>query len=451
MMTKTIFTTLIAMLFFTKLFAQNDNGLASLNNDYNLDFERMTNGDILPDNWQRFNPGSTSKTYKCEATTAERHNGNQSVLIEQVLAAGPEAFGSVVNFIPAKYIGKDIEFKGWMKFENVRDFVAILIRINDGNGLTLEFKTLQFKKINGTKDWAEYSVKSPLPQGAQTICVSAILGGPGKLWVDDAQVLIDGKDISQAKINPDYNPNPPHYGNDTKLGRKVNLKDAELYYEIYGEGEPLLLLHGNSQSIAAFTYQIADLAEKFKVIAVDTRGQGHSTDRSTMPLTYDVFADDMRQLLDSLHIPKTNILGWSDGGNIGLIMAVKYPQYVNKLATMGANLFPTTEAVSQTTLDQVNAAIGQLKFKVDASSKKQLRLMTLLVTEPHLTFDLVKTIKCPVLVMAGEKDVILDSHTRAIAAAIPKSKLLIFKGATHYAPVEIPRFFNSSVVNYLNR
>jgi pimeloyl-ACP methyl ester carboxylesterase len=451
MMTKTIFTTLIAMLLFTKLFAQNSNGLASFNNDYNLDFERMTNGDILPDNWQRFNPGVTSKTYKCEATTAEKHNGNQSVLIEQVLAAGPDAFGSVVNFIPAKYTGKDIEFKAWLKFENVRDYVAILIRINDANGLMMEFKTLEFKKINGTKDWAKYSVKASLPRGGQTICVSAILGGPGKLWVDDAQVLIDGKDISQAKINPEYNPNPPHYGNDAKLGRKITLKDSELYYEIYGEGQPLLLLHGNSQSIAAFTYQIADLAKKFKVIAVDTRGQGHSTDHSTMPLTYDLFADDMRQLLDSLHIPKANILGWSDGGNIGLIMAVKYPQYVNKLATMGANLFPTTDAVSQTTFDQVNAAISQLKLRDNDRAKKQLRLMNLLVTEPHLTFDQVKTIKCPVLVMAGEKDVILESHTRAIAAAIPKSKLLIFKGATHYAPVEIAKEFNASVISYLNR
>ena len=125
-----------------------------------------------------------------------------------------------------------------------------------------------------------------------------------------------------------------------------------------------------------------------------------------------MFADDMKQLLDSLHIKKTNILGWSDGGNTGLIMAVKYPEYVNKLAVMGANLFPTNEAVPDTILDQVRDAIGYEEKKTDARSKMQVRLYTMLLNEPHLTFDDMKKIKSPVLVMAGEYDMILEKHTR---------------------------------------
>jgi pimeloyl-ACP methyl ester carboxylesterase len=437
---------LFAIIFTARVFAQGNSGLNAVSTGYNLDFERMTNGDVLPDLWARFN---IAKGYKCEATTAVRHGGNQSLLVERVDSTGADGFASVVNAIPAKYLGKEIEFKAWLKFQDVKDFVGIMIRIDDANGQTIEFKSLQSQHINGTKDWTLYTIKAPIPDGAQTIYVANILGGPGKLWTDDAQVLIGGKDISQAPVNIAYTPNPPRYGKNPLAEGRVKLKDAEIYYETYGSGEPLLLLHGNSQSIRAFSYQIGDFSKKFRVIAVDSRGQGKSTDETTGPLSYDLFADDMRQLLDSLHIKKTNILGWSDGGNTGLIMAIKYPQYVNKLAVMGANLFPTNEAVHDSVLTEVKAGLANLQTKSDATSKMEVRLFTLLLKEPHLTFDELKTIKAPTLIMAGEHDLILDSHTRAIAAAIPKAKLVIFTGATHYAPLEIPKWFNQTVIGFL--
>ena len=135
-------------------------------------------------------------------------------------------------------------------------------------------------------------------------------------------------------------------GSNAAASGRIKLKDADLYYETYGSGEPLLLLHGNSQSIYAFNYQIGELSKKYKVIAVDSSWPGKKY-RPKLPgrSVADLFANDMKQLLDSLHIKKTNILGWSDGGNTGLTMAIKYPQYVNKLAITGANLFPTAEAV----------------------------------------------------------------------------------------------------------
>lgn len=272
--------------------------------------------------------------------------------------------------------------------------------------------------------------------------------------MDDAQVLIDGKDISEATVNPAYNKHLvkyPPYDNNKAASGHVKLKDADLYYETYGSGEPILLLHGNSQNIMAFKYQIGDLAKKYKIIAVDTRGQGQSTDSSTGPLTYDLFAADMKQLLDSLHIKKINILGWSDGGNTGLTMAVKYPGYVNKLAIMGANLFPTTDAVQDSVIREVKDGIKGFQQQNDEHSKEEVRLFTMLLTEPHLTFDELKTIQSPVLVMAGEHDLIWEKHTKAIAAAIPNSKLIIFKGATHYAPVEVPKAFNEAVMGFMDR
>lgn len=241
-----------------------------------------------------------------------------------------------------------------------------------------------------------------------------------------------------------------NYGHNKAASGLVKLKDANLYYETYGSGEPILLLHGNSQNIMAFKFQIGELAKRYKVVAVDTRGQGESTDKSTGPLTYDLFAADMKQFLDSLHIKKINILGWSDGGNTGLTMALRYPDYVNKLAIMGSNLFPTTDAVPDSIINEVKAGIKGFQKQGDDHSKLQVRLMTMLLTEPHLTFDELKTIQSPVLVMAGEHDLILEKHTKAIAAAIPHSQLIIFKGATHFAPVEVPKAFNEAVIKFMS-
>ena len=448
---KKVLAVAMAIGFFSPLFAQN-NDQPKADTSYNWGFEKVTVNKELPDKWIK---GSPSKGYKSAHTTEVKHSGERSLLIEQTEKKDADPFTWIANRIPAKYAGEELEFRIYLKLEDVKEFVSIIIRVEDANYKVIQFKTSQSsQKINGSRDWQLYSIKVPMPADAQTIYVGPILGGPGKLWVDDAQVLIDGKDISQAPLNPTYSPRParkPVYGDSTKASGRVKLKDASLYYETYGSGEPLLLLHGNSQMIYAFNYQIGELSKKYKVIAVDTRGQGKSTDETTGPLSYDLFADDMKQLLDSLHIKKANILGWSDGGNTGLIMAKKYPGYVNKLAVMGANLFPTNEALPDTVLNQVKQGIAQMQTKTDAHSKMEVRLFTMLLNEPHLTFNDLKKIKAPVLVMAGEHDLILEKHTRGIAAAIPRSELVIFKGATHYAPVEIVKEFNNTVLKFMDR
>lgn len=435
-----IFTTIIALLISGQLMAQNNTTSSN-----NFDFEKGA-VDQLPEGWAK-----TSGTYRTAIVTDEKHGGNQSLLIESTSGADTKAFTSVVKTLPAKYIGKLIELKAYLKFQDVANLQGLILRVNDVNGQLLQYKTLQAQKISGTRDWQLYSVTTFLPPDGQTIVVGAMLNGPGKLWVDDLQLLVDGKDISEAKVDPDYDPNPPKrakFGDNTAASGRVKLKDVDLYYETYGTGEPLLLLHGNSQMIYAYMKQIPHFEKKYKVIAVDTRGQGKSKDFSTGPLSYDLFAEDMKQLLDSLHIKKANILGWSDGGNTGLIMALKYPQYVNKLAIMGANLFPTTEALPETVWIQLRAGIAQLQTRTDEASKMQVRLFTMLLNEPHLTFADIKKIKAPTLVMAGETDMILESHTKAIAAGIPKSQLIIFKGASHYAPVEIVREFNGTISKF---
>lgn len=159
----------------------------------------------------------------------------------------------------------------------------------------------------------------------------------------------------------------------------------------------------------------------------------------------------MNQLLDYLHVKKANIVGWSDGGIIGLLMAIKYPGHVNKLAITGANLEPTDKAVDGKALKEIGKQLQQWQKDTTARGRMETRLFTMMLNEPHIPVDSLKQIKAPVLVMAGEHDVILQKHTELIAKSIPNSTLYIFKGATHYVPVDQPDAFNKEVMEFFEK
>ncbi|WP_460611856.1 alpha/beta fold hydrolase [Hymenobacter seoulensis] len=245
--------------------------------------------------------------------------------------------------------------------------------------------------------------------------------------------------------------NPQHFGDNPQAGGYVPVRGAKLYYERYGHGEPLLLLHGNGQSIAAFQLQIADLARHFEVIAVDTRAQGKSLDFTTTDFTYDLFAEDIRQLLDTLQLRRVHVLGWSDGGNTALKLALQHPTYVNRIAIMGANLFPTSAAIEPDFLKLLRQQLQQEQTALSAQNLNRVRLLKLLLQEPQMTFQELGAVVAPTLVLAGEQDLIVEAHTRAIAQALPQSHLVIFKGATHYAPQEIPAAFNKEVLRFFTQ
>ena len=449
-MLRTLLTIAFAFYQLASFCQTSTDSLKSVKDEYNLGFEKIISGPKSSVGWST---GTTKSGYKVGIDSTQKYTGKYSLLIENISKDVESNYAMSNLIIPAKFEGNEVEIKFYLKLEHVTGHADFPFRIDDEDNDKIQFTNLLTNRIYGTQDWKQYGLKLPLQKEAFTINLFPLLYGPGKMWIDDVQILIDGVDISKAKIKVGYNPNGPkpiNYGNNAAASGKVKVKDAELYYETYGAGEPLLLLHGNSQSISVFKKQIKAFSKTYKVIAVDTRGQGKSTDSSMAPLSYDLYAEDMRTLLDSLHISKTNILGWSDGGNTGLIMAAKYPKYVKKLAVTGACTNPN-EAVSANTLAEVAKAIESLKSKSDMKSKYQVRLFTMLLTEPHITASDLKNIKAPVLVMAGEKDMILETHTRFIAANIPKSQLFIFKGASHYVPVEMVSEFNAKVLSFLGR
>lgn len=237
------------------------------------------------------------------------------------------------------------------------------------------------------------------------------------------------------------------FGENEKVGKVLHLKDADIYYEIYGEGEPLFLLHGNGGSIDAFSKEIPELSKHFKIIAMDTRAQGKSTDTSTEPLTYIKFADDVKALADELKLKKINILGWSDGGNTAIEFAIKYPKNISKIITSGANVFPNGVGESEVQNMKKDAA----KMKAENKPEREIRLLQLMIDEPKITTEQLNHIKAKVFVLAGENDLILHSHTEYIAKEIPNSKLKIYKGASHGVPIERAEELNKDVINFIKK
>ncbi|WP_312765179.1 alpha/beta hydrolase [Epilithonimonas sp.] len=235
------------------------------------------------------------------------------------------------------------------------------------------------------------------------------------------------------------------FGKNPDAGKVLHLKDADIYYEIYGKGEPLFLLHGNGGSIDAFSKEIPELSKHFTVVAMDTRAQGKSTDTSKEPLTYIKFADDVKALADELKLKKINILGWSDGGNIGIEFAIKYPRMTNKIITSGANVFPN--GVGENEVENMKKDAD--KMRAENKSERDVRLLQLMIDEPKITKEQLNKIKAKVFVVAGENDLILRSHTEYIAREIPNSKLKIFQGASHGVPVERAEELSKDVIEFI--
>lgn len=239
------------------------------------------------------------------------------------------------------------------------------------------------------------------------------------------------------------------YGNNPAAGKFYTIRGFKMYCEIYGSGEPLLIIHGNGGSINNFIYQIPYFAKNYKVIIADSRSQGKSADAGDS-LTYEMMADDYAALLDALSVDSANVIGWSDGGINGLLLAMRHPKKVKKLAVTGANLTPDTTAVPQEIWDMVRPSLAALKAKssLTPQEKTGYKLLRLLCEQPHIQPSSLNTISCPSLVIGGDHDVIREEHTFLIYKNIPKAYLWILPASGHSTPIIYADEFNKVVERF---
>ena len=225
------------------------------------------------------------------------------------------------------------------------------------------------------------------------------------------------------------------------------MSEIHLNYVERGAGDVLLLLHGNGESLDYFAGQIDFFAKAYRVIALDTRGHGASP-RGSAPFTIRQFAEDLRAFMDEKGIESAHILGFSDGGNIALSFALKYPRRVKKLILNGANLDPWGVKLHV----QLPIVLGYHAARLFAgkrpAARRKMELLGLMVNEPHFAPQDLRKLELPALVIAGDRDMIRERHTRLIADSLPNARLAILKG-NHFIANQNPEEFNRVVAEFL--
>ena len=210
----------------------------------------------------------------------------------------------------------------------------------------------------------------------------------------------------------------------------------------------MILLHGNGENCDYFGGQIDVFAERYHVYALDTRGHG-KTPRGRAPFTIRQFAQDLLEFMDGKGMERAHLLGFSDGGNIAMVLALSHPERVDRLILNGANLNAAGVRRSTQIPIEMGYRIAKRFSGKSASARVNAEMLGLMVNEPNVEPEALAAITAKTLVIAGTKDMILESHIRLIAESIPDSRLVFLPGS-HFVANKNPEAFNRAVLDFLN-
>lgn len=223
--------------------------------------------------------------------------------------------------------------------------------------------------------------------------------------------------------------------------------DIKLYYQEEGNGEPLILLHGNGEDSFYFKNQIDYFQSRYHVIALDTRGHGKSP-RGDAPFTIEQFSCDLYNFMQMHQILNAVILGFSDGANIAMKFAMKHPDMVKALILNGGNLNPAGVKRTVQIPIEIGYKIARRFADKSTEAKRNAEMLGLMVNEPNIKPSELSLITMPALVICGTKDMIKESHTKEIAEHLPNAKLTIVRG-NHFIANKNPAAFNQAVDAFL--
>lgn len=255
------------------------------------------------------------------------------------------------------------------------------------------------------------------------------------------------------KLTPDFFLNPKS----KRSAKYVAIRSTNIYYEIYGKGEPLFWLHGGLSCIDGLRYQIPFFSDRFKVILPERPGHGHTADISE-DYSYEAMAEQTLSLMKKLKIKRASFAGYSDGANLLLWLAAKYPARVKKIILVGGNFHHRgCEPVFQRHLKKQNPKKSGIDPRYQAYSpdmpehyfKVFEKCRKLWLTEPKWKPALLKKIKCPTLIVAGDRDMIKPEHSLEMMRFIKRSQLAIIPGTSHSLLKEKPEIANAIILDFL--
>ena len=225
------------------------------------------------------------------------------------------------------------------------------------------------------------------------------------------------------------------------------MSDIKLHFTCRGGGPPLILLHGNGEDGRYFAGQLAFFSKTRRVYAVDSRGHGQSP-RGTAPFTIEQFARDLLDFMDEQDIARTDLLGFSDGGNVALTFALAHPERVSRLVLNGANLDPSGVKPSVQAPIVLGYRIASFFARRSPKARRNAELLSLMVNDPHIPPEDPRGLHVPTLVIAGTRDMIKEAHTRLIADSLPGGRLVLVAG-DHFIAAREPDAFNRAVADFL--
>lgn len=383
-------------------------------------------------------------------------------------AIAQDKWASWMHSISTKgYEGKPFRLQAMVKAEVYDDSAAARLwaRVDKARGSAF-FNNMMNQPVRNTA-WKTYTIAGNIDSEATQLVIGALVMLNGKFYYDNVKVEVEKEknkwvtvytagfekdmegwsaginatgssqgvnnlftasvqtdDAAKSRVLVIEAGNVPNFGGNKKAGKYADVNGIKLYYEIYGDGPPLLVLHGNGGSIENASGHYPELIKNYKVIAVDSRSQGRSTD-TDQPLTYDLMASDINALLDQLQIDSVFIWGQSDGAILCLVMAMDYPKKVKRVVAYAPNVQPDSSAIFGWAVTAVNRVIKTSK------DKHEVKLYEMMRDYPNIAYEKLNTIKAPCLIMGGDRDVIRPEHLVKMFQNIPNSQLCILPGATH--------------------
>jgi pimeloyl-ACP methyl ester carboxylesterase len=243
------------------------------------------------------------------------------------------------------------------------------------------------------------------------------------------------------------------------VGEYVNAGGVRTYYEVYGEGEPLVLLHGGLATAESWVMQVPALAEGYRVYVPERRGHGRTPDAAG-PITYEMMAADTAAFLDATGTGAANLVGWSDGAVVGMLVALRRPELVRKLVVIGQYFtfegeVPEFRAMIDYWGTDLPEALHEVYDRVSPDGPEHFpvvleKMMRMWREEPDLAFSELAGVRAPVLLMQGDDDIVKVEHSAALAATLPEAQLAVVPGSSHMAPLEKPVLVNQLILDFLS-